>query len=66
VRTKEIIRACKKPPQEIELTVTIASASASLAFSFSFSRALALAVVDRTAVATFSIVSFVGGFISEG
>jgi len=38
------------------------------AFSFSFVRslALALAVVDKTAVATFSTVSFVGGFAEGG
>jgi len=33
---------------------------------FSFARALALAVVERTAVATFSTASFVGGFVGGG
>ena len=44
------------------LTVSMASP-----FSFfSLARALALAVVERTAVATFSTVSFAGGFVDGG
>lgn len=45
------------------LTVSIASPSAA---AFLFSRALTLAVVDRTAVATFVIASFLGGFVDDG
>lgn len=47
---------------ESQLTVSIASPSA-IAFSCSraFARALARAVVERTAVLTFSTVSFLGG-----
>ena len=34
--------------------------------AFFFSRAFALAVVDKTAVATFVTVSFLGGFVAGG
>lgn len=40
--------------------------TAAFSFSLVFSLAFAFAVVDNTAVATFSTVSFVGGFVDGG
>ena len=45
------------------LTTSIGSPSAA---AFFFSRAFTLAVVDRTAVATFVIASFLAGFVELG
>lgn len=48
------------------MTRTVSICESSAAAFFLLSRALAFAVVDRTAVATFSNASFVGGFVGAG
>ena len=46
--------------------LTVSMASLPFSFSLVFIRALALAVVERTAVLTFSTVSFTGGVYGAG
>ena len=52
---------------DAKLTISMASPStAAFSFSLVFSLAFAFAVVESTAVATFSTVSFVGGLVGGG
>lgn len=64
VETKQI--QCHFSHFSMSSTVSISAVAPPFSFSIFLARALALTVVDRTAVATFSMTSWVGGWVLGG